>query len=92
MDDYISREALIKELFYAKVRGDDEYMFGTNHTVIDALMDRVNKIPSADVVEAKHGRWEEWAGSLEKCSICGYEYIDRIECRDYCGNCGAKME
>lgn len=43
-------------------------------------------------VEQKHGHWEQWAGNLEKCSVCGYEYTDLIECRNYCGNCGAKMD
>ena len=40
------------------------------------------------------GRWErQYEGSgLLRCSNCGYEYCDYIECVNYCGNCGAKME
>ena len=38
------------------------------------------------------GRWETWAGSLMKCSACGYEYCDRVEASRFCGNCGARME
>lgn len=40
---------------------------------------------------AKTAVWFKYAGSLLRCSCCGYEYTDRIECTDYCGNCGAKM-
>ena len=39
----------------------------------------------------------EWLPQFEgarivKCSVCGYEYCDLIECGNYCGNCGAKMD
>ena len=40
----------------------------------------------------KHGHWDYWAGHLQKCSVCGYEYNDFLECNNYCGNCGAKMD
>ena len=40
---------------------------------------------------AKTDVWYEYAGTLLRCGNCGYEYTDRIECADYCGNCGAKM-
>lgn len=35
---------------------------------------------------------EYWAGSLLRCPACGHEYIDAIECTNYCGNCGAKWD
>ena len=39
-----------------------------------------------DVVEVVHGEWTE----LYRCSICGRYSLD---CgRDYCSNCGAKMD
>ena len=35
---------------------------------------------------------QQFPGSkLLKCSKCGYEYCDLLECTNYCGNCGAKM-
>ena len=61
---------------------------------LPALVTRVlDKQPTADVVEVRHGEWiEQYEGSrLLKCSVCGYEYCDLIECGNYCGNCGAKM-
>lgn len=54
--------------------------------LIDLFAD--NKI---DIV--KHGKWVTHSGcGLLKCSCCGYEYSDHIECMNFCGNCGAKME
>lgn len=49
--------------------------------------------PKYDVAK-KQGHWmPQWEGSrLVKCSVCGYEYCDLIECGNYCGNCGAKMD
>lgn len=44
-----------------------------------------------DAVEVVHGRWEDECG-LPKCPVCGYEYCDYLECKNYCGNCGAKMD
>ena len=40
----------------------------------------------------KHGHWEYWAGHLARCSVCGYEYTDLLECDNYCSNCGAQMD
>lgn len=56
---------------------------------IDIILETIS-----DVVEVRHGHWiPQWAGArLVKCSVCGYEYCDLIECTDYCGNCGAKMD
>ena len=49
--------------------------------------------PAADVETVRHGKWlEQYEGSrLLKCSVCGYEFCDLIECGNFCGNCGAKM-
>lgn len=61
----------------------------------------LNAIPSADVVEVKHGKWifkplfpndkrECPIGHLE-CSICGSHHSNSMPC-NYCDNCGAKMD
>lgn len=41
-----------------------------------------------------HGHWElrEGYNRLQRCSACGYKYNDLIECDNFCGNCGAKMD
>lgn len=49
------------------------------------------KIPTADVVEVKHGEWIE-EGNKHTCSCCGYCHIlFGIPKHKYCQNCGAKM-
>lgn len=55
----------------------------------------MNKIPTADVVELRHGEWiwtengEEDYEQFWVCSVCGEK--DYIE-TNYCPNCGAKMD
>ena len=53
-----------------------------------------------EVQEVKHGRWLAYEFGNEhwhKCSVCGKadEYINNlglVAVRNYCPNCGAKME
>ena len=56
------------------------------------------EIPTADVAEVRHGRWEKQSG-LYSCSECGMtcpydvqaDVIEYWAC-NYCPNCGAKMD
>ena len=62
------------------------------------------KIPPADVVPVRHGRWEEmhYEGGIldgtnfDRCSVCGYERVfDDPALKTafkYCPNCGCKMD
>ena len=52
----------------------------------------VEYLVANDVTIMAHGVWEPWAGSLLRCSVCAHEYLDYLECTNYCGNCGAKMD
>lgn len=65
----------------------------------------IKTIPSADVVEVKHGYWQvlvfkggRRSGRVEaKCSICGRDAVyqiteDKWEFENYCPHCGAKMD
>lgn len=61
--------------------------------------DLVEKIPTADVQEVKHGRWTiRYEGAYKRakcyCSVCGKSngVAGRNQMRPYCPNCGAKME
>ncbi len=45
-------------------------------------------MPSADVVEVKHGKWEEDSGNIA-CSECHTIWLYRRT--DFCPNCGADM-
>ena len=72
-----------------------------------ALKNEIDEIPTADVQEVKHGKWEQQTEPLRwrdvdcaECSICGESYIlneymdiDDIRYRwKYCPNCGARMD
>lgn len=58
----------------------------------------IRNIPSADVVEVKHGEWlpDVFAKDARtgyeylalKCSVCGYGCLSR---NNFCPNCGANM-
>ena len=52
----------------------------------------IDNAPTVDAVEVVHGKWEAYCGGLLKCTACGYEYTDYLECQNYCPNCGAKMD
>ena len=56
------------------------------------------EIPTADVAEVRHGRWEKQSG-LYSCSECGMtcpydvqaDVIEYWAC-NYCPSCGAKID
>lgn len=61
----------------------------------------IDKIPTADVQEVRHGKWEETTefneDTIYRCSVCGEEFvtIDGTPADNlwhYCPNCGAKMD
>ena len=61
----------------------------------DCVVYNISKVPSADVVERKKGKWE-WAEfisfneqlKLPSCSLCRFVFTSRY---NYCPNCGAEM-
>ena len=92
MDDYISRQAALDAIdcdITITGRQNAELVAST----IGAFVDRVKALPSADVVQVVHGRWENYSPVTIKCSQCGHVIHDwrYSECK-YCPNCGAKMD
>ena len=90
MDEYIEREAV-----HALVQSLTKYVWAspdnTGHRVtVDA--DNVNfgidKIPPADVVPMRHGRWIKHDDGVFTCSEC--ENAESNESH-FCRYCGAKM-
>ena len=76
MDDLISRKAAM-DVFMGKP--PDFY-----HT--SYIVGEINCLPSVEAVPVLHGRWID-----ECCSECG-QYVYRGDSRNYCPNCGAKMD
>ncbi len=84
MSDYINRIDAI----HAITAAFDELL-----SVADAV-EILDKLPAADVVERKRGKWI--GGELGYCSCCGHEGCASdiwtgCEENQYCPNCGADM-
>ena len=98
MSDYIKRQDACAEVD----RGD--LLVGDNASWAKEC---INRTPSADVVEVKHGHWITvnkqqgnsndgfWTERYLQCSECNYERRHswlRGEKPPYCENCGSKMD
>ena len=98
MAEYIDREALqrnIKEEIEACGEEDSVYrpiaygsIFGLKRAMAYA-----NALPTADVVEVRHARWN----NNGRCTLCGchapyYIMASAYHKSPYCFECGAKMD
>ena len=95
-DDLISRKQAIKEILAfcpeeTKPGSLDEYGVAVLSGIIEVVLKR---LPAADAVPVTHGLWISFncAGNeLYQCSEC-FHWIDAKTDKNYCPNCGAKME
>lgn len=90
MSRYIDA-AIIDTILDGAIQGEE---VTGNPPIINAhdLVCMLNDIPTADVQEVKHGRWEKIYGQphIILCSVC---HSTSVEGRyNYCQNCGAKMD
>lgn len=88
VDDYISRKAALS---------------AQNKSMnLAECRKRLERLPTADVVEVRHGRWIDM-GDFISCSLCNatrmkeflcdYDVARRLDVHtNYCPNCGAKMD
>ena len=88
MSRYIDREDLLNNL----KQFAPEYLK-------PLIVSLVEKQPTADVAEVRHGKWqhcyEDWRKQIEgdECSACGFQhYGTNIRNYPYCPNCGARMD
>ena len=98
--EYIERDAALKLIREEGVNQAEQYA-NIHHLVVLAYGDcfgKIKSLPTADVVEVKHGEWIEkfkdgfW---YYDCPFCddGYVVMEKDENKpNYCGNCGAKMD
>lgn len=93
-DDLISRTAacasigkMIKEY---REKGEDDLADG----MILARRYGINRLPTVDAVPVAHGLWiyfNSAGNEFYQCSEC-FHWVDAKTDRNYCPNCGAKME
>ena len=93
----MSREKQIEEM--AKVlcpMSLTEYCASGNCTNPNCLVNAkaLEVLYDAGYRKQSEGEWvlREGLNRLVRCTACGYEYNDLVECTNFCGNCGAKME
>lgn len=75
-DEYLKREDVLKAM---------EWKWAGKSAI-----EAVKAIPTADVAEVRHGKWElSFDKNSYKCSLCKFKYrfID-----NFCPNCGARMD
>ena len=101
MARYIDADLLVEKLeqHFDVMRDEDGRLLYSDHVCTgedcDALLELVNALPTADVVEVKHGEWIRptiihgmTIAGLLHCSVCGEVPCDEGK---YCPNCGADM-
>ena len=64
--------------------------------IVEAIKMTVERMPSADVVERKTGKWIDVDDYIisGSCSACGWQahlYEDDVVGMNFCPNCGADM-
>lgn len=58
---------------------------------VSRLLDKLQKVPAADVAPVVHGKWLEEDGA-QICSNCGEEHCWDEYRATFCDNCGARMD
>lgn len=87
MVEYIDREALVAKF---DRMGLGEHSF-VEKVFSDVVRTIIAEMPTADVTQARHGRWIEEDG-IQICSECGEEHEWEDYRAPYCDTCGAKMD
>lgn len=97
MDEYISREVLISKIEKARLYISEREKVPYK-ACLKEYVEFLKMIPAADVAERKHGKWvlktftdEYGEYQLYECNQCGAVTAQR-KSKNYCYNCGAKME
>lgn len=95
MKEYIDRNIAVKK--FENYRVDCEEAGDMNAAqMFEDCVGELLDIPAADVVEVKHGKWEDGNGF---CPCCGENKFKDLYADiwadwkpKYCPNCGAKMD
>ena len=94
--EYIDRRIVLKP-FSRRISklSDEPIIIGINQ-VLSHAEEFVKSLPAADVAPVKHGHWQQVDDTKCKCSGCeAIAYIAQYPPsadKNYCPNCGAKMD
>lgn len=98
MNDYISKDDVLRKFIEGDDHDDDRFTEGYNFAVQE-YREKVKKIPAADVQPAKRGRWENeyleddiWWAECSNCKQETHSRYGRPSTYRYCPNCGARMD
>lgn len=90
MDEYISREDVLRKFIEGDGHDDDRFTEGYNFAVQE-YREEVKKIPITDVQPVVHAKWEISSdGYYPYCSRCFGR--PNGELTKYCPDCGARMD
>ena len=99
MDEYINREEAIEIAESCGTQNASHLGSVYSGSVIaDYIAEYISMIPPADVAPVRHGRWichpnDLFPGdSTQECSLCHEEEYLTLYNKNYCPNCGAKMD
>ena len=82
MDEYIKREAVIEAIMSEPP--DAHYP--------QWYVDKIKRIPAADVAKVRHGRWLCVDTDTEQFFLCNRGKKKEYWESDYCPSCGCKMD
>ena len=99
MTDYIKREDALNSaicLYTHWIEESDTQAKDKYYAEGRVIIEAINQIPSADVVERKRGEWilktdEVLDIDFYACSECEYEPYRKMDISNFCPNCGADM-
>lgn len=93
MDDLIKRKDAERALTLLGAQ------LSYKHTrTVEKCVCAIKDVPSVDAEPVRHGQWETTLGSYctPHCTNCGwhipYSEDSVLDARNYCPNCGAKMD
>lgn len=99
MSGYIDRDLALSMPWangeYDHEHANENFIFG-----LETYKEWLENLPTADVAEVKHGRWEIVVDDIvhglsriiSRCSNCREHATSSSKLLNYCPNCGAKMD
>lgn len=92
MAEYIEREVLLEDIenvciFSGRPDHQNPKQMGAR-----LVVQRIRFAPAADVAPVVHGRWVFGGDGIVECTRCNETYDVNTLPRNYCPNCGARMD